>query len=258
MVLDEKQVLARILMKHFQRIQKKNERFSLRAFAKKLEISSAALSEILALKRSTSVAKARSLVSKLPLSPADRKLIEDAFSNSRSLEKLKPKSNSRTEVIMTESEFDLMSDWRYFAMMALTRTSDFKSDPVWIASRLGIKKSEAISVIERLLSLKILKRDARGSLSDNNATYRTPSDFPDGLIRSRQLNGILEVAEQLKTKTQNQAGFFSTITTDVSKLGEAELMIEDFLKRLSLFLCDGEDRTEVFELQVQLFPRSKR
>jgi uncharacterized protein (TIGR02147 family) len=258
MILDEKQLLANLLKKQLQILQKKNSKFSLRAFAIKLGLSSSTLSEIMNEKRSVSKAKAQAIIAKLNLSEKERNQIKKAFENSNKLDGLKKTPNKRREVLITESEFYLMADWRYFAFMGLTRTSDFKSDPNWIAQRLGITTKEANEVIKNLLAQKIISKDYNGNIRDNNMTYRTSEEFPEELIRHRQVNGLKKVTELIENKNSLQVGFFSTITTDVKKLNEAALMAEDFLKRLSLFLADSTERTEIFELQVQLFPRTQR
>ena len=67
MILDAQQVVRNILLDRFLNIQKKNPRFSIRAYGRKLGISSAALSEILRGKRKVSHDKALGIAEKLKL-----------------------------------------------------------------------------------------------------------------------------------------------------------------------------------------------
>ena len=257
MILDKRQFISNLLQHRFNELKKKNPRYSVRAFAKKIGISSAALSEILNQKRSISEKKAISLLKRLNPTDTEYTQIKAAYSKVGRLEKLKTQSNPRNEIILTEENFDLMSDWRYFAFMALTRTTGFISDSTWISKRLGVSKKEVGRIILKLGKLGIVKVDASGKITDNNACYRTPNHFPADLERSRQIDGLRHVEKLLRNGEESVIGNFSTITTDTVKLQEAALMIEDFLKRLSLFLCDSADRREVYELQIQLFPRTK-
>ena len=257
MILDSKQVFANLLKKYLEHAQKKNSKFSMRALAAKLKLSSAALSELINAKRPISQSKALDIAAKIPFSKLDTITLTKSFEKNKSLNKLKSRSNPRKEILISESEFDIMADWRYFAFMALTRTTDFKSDVSWISKRLGLTKIEVQKIMSRLESLSIISRDQMGNIIDNNACYRTAEDFPKKLLNERQLNGLSTASHLIKKNNQLQAGFFSTITTDTKKLEDASVMIEDFLKKLSLFFCDSEDRKEVFELQIQLFPRTQ-
>jgi uncharacterized protein (TIGR02147 family) len=256
MILDSRQLFATLLKKYLELAKERNKKFSMRAFASKLGISSAAMSELMNGKRSISEEKALEIGRKIPFSNEDLIALENSFNKNKSIEKLKIRSNSRKEVIIDKSEFDIMSDWRYFAFMSLTRTSGFKSEISWIAKRLNVSKVSVKKIIDRLHSLDIISVDKKGNIVDNNVCYRTGSDFPKKLLNKRQLSGLEAAQESIKNENKNQIGFFSTITTDTKKIEEASVMIEDFLKKLSLFLADSSDRQEVFELQVQLFPRS--
>lgn len=258
MVLDEKQTVADILKSSYQKLRTKNPLYSKRAFAKKLGVSSAALSEILNCKRAISKTKALALAAKINLNSKDNARLTAAFENTEKLAKLKKRTNPRKEVLLEKSEFDLMSDWRYFVFMALIQTADFKNDPKWIAKRMGISINEVTQIIERLFELNIISVNLHNEIKDNSVCYRTAEDFPGDLIRRRQLDGLEALTELIENQNELQFGAFSTITTDTKKIADAKIMIEDFLRRLSLFLCDSKDRQEVFELQIQLFPRTHR
>jgi hypothetical protein len=53
-------------------------------------------------------------------------------------------------------------------------------------------------------------------------------------------------------------GYVSTIATNQTRLKEATPIIEDFVRRLSLFLSDIPDKDQVYELSINLFPRSHK
>jgi uncharacterized protein (TIGR02147 family) len=255
MLLDEKQVISKILDRELKKLKTKNPLFSLRSLAKKLGMSSSALSEIMRGKRTISEKKALSIGSKLRLKTSELTELRSAFSK-KGLEDLKRRPNRRVEKILESSAFDLMSDWRYFSLLALTRTENFESDPEWIAKRLGLSSNEVDELVARLIQLEIIRKDGTGKISDNNVCYRTPEDFPVELIRKRQTEGLTSATQSIESGNPLQFGAFATITTDVSKIEKAKVIIEDFLKQLALFLSDSDKRSEVFELQIQLFPRT--
>lgn len=254
MVLDEQQYVRKVLTDYFVSASERNPRFSLRAFAKKLGVSSSSLSEIMRGKRKLSAKKAGEFAAKLELSPNEQKKIHSLFRKKSGIEQLAKLSNPYPEVILSPNEFDLLADWRYFAIAALMRTKDFISDRKWIADRLALPFDEVDRALRRLIDLGVVSEKG-GRLSESRCTFRTSQDYPDDLVRRRQAEGLKAAIKAIESKNELHTGFYSTISADLKNLPVAIEMIEEFLKKLSIFLHDGEPR-EVLELQIQLFPRS--
>ncbi|KYG67000.1 hypothetical protein AZI86_08235 [Bdellovibrio bacteriovorus] len=256
MILDEQQHIRQVLTDYFVRASQKNPSFSLRAFAKKLEISSSALSEIMRGKRKISLSKALILASKIGLSDKEIQKIRSIFERKSSIDKLTKLSNPFREVILKPNEFDLLADWKFFAIVALMRTKGFKSENSWIAKRLSLTEAEVAQSLQRLIDLGIVQKDRRGNLSEQKCSYRTSEDYPDELIRSRQVEGLSAAIKSIQSAAKGQMGFYSTISADIRNIDKAPDMIEEFLKKFSIFLHEG-DPSEVFEFHIQLFPRTR-
>src|SRR5262249_29867465 len=60
--------------------------------------------------------------------------------------------NYETEVLRA------LNGWHHLAILDLATTSGFKSDPIWIARRLGLNPIEVRDSIDRLLRLGLLKK----------------------------------------------------------------------------------------------------
>lgn len=255
MVLDQQQLIRNVLLDYFLKKQKLTTTYSLRKFAQRLEVSSSALSEILRGKRNVSKNRAVNFAQKMQVNEQTMTRIQAAFSDSGRLESLSTVKNPLKEIIISEKEQEIMADWLCFAIVCLIRTEGFKSDITWIATRFGVDEKRVTEALRLLESAGTIHRTEAGEYRDLPVCYRTSESFPAALDSTRQIKGLKNAITALEQPGRNRVGNFSTISGDPEKLKEAELLIEDFLKRLSLFLADS-DKKEVFELSIQLFQLS--
>lgn len=255
MVLDQQQLIRNVLLDFFLRKQKLIPTYSLRKFAQRREVSSSALSEILRGKRNVSRNRAVNFAQKMQVNMQTMALIEAAFSDSGRLESLSDIKNPLKEIIIGENEQEIMADWLCFAIVCLIRTKGFRSDITWIAARLGVDEERVDEALRLLESAGTIHRTETGEYRDLPVCYRTSENFPETLDSIRQIKGLKNAITALEEPVRNRVGNFSTISGDPAKLKEAELLIEDFLKRLSIFLAASEKK-EVFELSIQLFQLS--
>jgi len=149
----------------------RNSQYSLRAFARSLDLGASALSQIMDGKRQISDKIIQRLTSKLDLSPQDhKKFIQSVaeYKKHSGLKRLSPsikealknKPKQATAKDLTADIFKAISEWYHSAILELTFTEGFKSDHRWIASQLGIGITEAKLAVERLLELGLLSRNA--------------------------------------------------------------------------------------------------
>ncbi len=141
-----------ILLEEFIKAQAKNPSYSMRAYSKRIGVSQAAISEVLAGKRPLTKKTAQKILWGLDKSPNEiSQLVET--SEQPNVQKFKS---------LDMDTFHLISEWHYFAILSLTETKDFKSSPAWVAERLGLSKKVAEEALERLLRLGML-----GASSEN-------------------------------------------------------------------------------------------
>jgi uncharacterized protein (TIGR02147 family) len=226
----------------------KNPSYSLRAFAKKLALSPAALSEILNSKRKVSIKKAQEILTRLNLNP------EESFEIISQLnKKFAPKKN-HTELNM--DQFLLISEWYHFAILSLAETKKFKADSQWIAKRLGIKSQEAEGALERLERLGALIRNRKGELKASGQPLSTPDNIPSSAIRRQHSIMLNKALDSLDKDQIDQRDFLGvTMAIDPSKIPLAKKLLREFVGTLCSTLETGE-QTEVYRFNSQLLPLS--
>ena len=106
------QVCARTLLKkHLVEMKKRNPSYSLRAFARKLEISPSALSEIIAGRRKVSRRTAARVFGKINMTSSEQE----------KLNALMRQEDSRKP--LPEDVFSIIAGWQYYAILSLFELS---------------------------------------------------------------------------------------------------------------------------------------
>lgn len=237
--------LAAFLKEELNRRQTRNPRYSLRAFAKHLEISPSQLSQMLSGKRIITAKTLHRVCESLCLSPLERKEMFERFTLSES--ELHPEATP-----LKEDEFQLISEWYHFAILTLSDLPKAKADPVWIGKRLNIPSATAREALNRLRRLNILKDGPE--LIQVRKSLRVQTETPSQAIRKYH-HQVLDLAhERLESVSMEKRDFSSlTIAINPEHLDKARAMIEKFQEDLSAFLRRGEKKA-VYQLSCQLFP----
>jgi len=220
----------------------KNSHYSLRSFAKKLEIDPSSLSQFLRNKRNLSEKKMKDIGKKLNLSPEDfLKFVSTGDQENYQLIKL--------------DHFSLLSNWYHLAICQLSLLNDFSPSAQWIAKRLDIQVAEAQAAIDRLIRIgwmeqvdgNLLYVGGNMSTVDTDITSRALKDY-----QSQMLDKAKESMEDIPLHLRSNTGM--TMAIDKSKLEQAQAMIGQFRRKISDFLEDSENKDEVYHISISLFP----
>jgi len=242
-----------LLLEELERRCQTNPRYSLRAFAKALNLSPSALSMILRGERGLSKNLASQVSKKLGLDPQmSESFIRNALKRKKSINPESYKFNQ-----LSLDRFAVISEWYHFAILSLIETKDFKPVIAWISTRLEISLAEARAGVERLVRLNLLdttkekwKQIGDPIFLDNDkstaATRRFQSQVLERAIFSLE-NDPMELRELNSV----------TIAIDPRQVDYAKKKIKDFLIELMNELEAKGPRREVYHLSTQLYPVSK-
>lgn len=244
---------------------KKNQAYSLRAFARALKIEAGVLSQYLSGKRIPSYKAAQKLIRGLALSPDQKNSFLTSLAGhhqSRGLKRLNPVFRSTTLEIAPKALnvdlFQVIGDWHHYAILLLTEVENFKEDSRWIAKTLGITQIEAKLALERLIELNLLQRkNGRLRFVDQKVTTENKAITTPALRRRQRqiLEKAIDSLENDPIEIRSMTGM--TMAIDPSKIKEAKKLISEFNQKMSSFL-ESSTRSEVYELQISLFPLQKR
>jgi len=257
-VMDPQKRMHQLLAEDYHRLKQRNSGFSLRAYSRRIGIPSSALSEILSGKRKVTRRVAEKILSKLAIDPLEaRKLTTQIPIIHHKKAKSTPKNPGKDFVELPMDQYLTISEWYYFAILSLSEVEEFDGTPEWISARLGIRKNDAASAIERLIRLKLLERDDKGKVKSTGEQLTT-GDIPSAAyVRAHSQN--LDLAQRsLDTDPSDLKDFSSmTMTIDPKKIGLARERILQFRREICAFMESSGPKLEVYRMNVQLYPLSK-
>ena len=251
-VVTRKKDFRAYLQKEFIKRCQKNPKYSLRAFAKQLNISHATLSHVLRGKRPLTAHTLLYLAQGLELKPGTLAQfhIPTERTSHKTIEKLK---FSPIDI----DTFEVVSDWYHDAILELTKIKQFKGDPRWIAKVLGVSTREARTAVKRLQRLNLLKINNDGTWVDES-TFNTTikSTFTTTALRKYQRQ-VLEKAcralEEIPFEKRDQSSV--TLPLHVQDLPKARRLIKDFRRKLcSNLKREDVPPEQVYQLSVSFYP----
>jgi uncharacterized protein (TIGR02147 family) len=250
--------VQQLLSTRFADAKAKNPSYSLRAFARKIGLSHATASRVLAGKRLVSRKAAQQISAALMLDPQESSELLSLFPEKRkvsaSVDKVDP-----LYLQLAADRFRMISDWYYFAILSLMKTKDFRSDPLWIAGRLGLPRATIDQALERLKRLEIIAEDSKGRLKRTVPSLRSSDDLADVSLRKAHFNNLELARKSLELDPVHERDFSSlTLAFRASRMNEAKVEIRRFQDEFDRkFETAESEPDEVYRLFIGMFPLSK-
>lgn len=235
----------------------KNSRYSLRAFARAMDIDVGLLSKVMSSKRRLSLGTAYQLVDKINMEPGERRMFLQSVIAEQAHGKIGNALEAEQPHEIAQDQFRVIADLHHYAILELTYLKDFQSSVPWIAAQLGMTVFETRLAIERLTRLGLLK-DVNGQLVKTTANLTTADKSittPAHIKHQKQaLEKAIESLESDPVEIRNMTSM--TLSIDPRKLPVAKKMIAEFMEQLADQLEAGT-KTKVYELTVNLYPLQK-
>ncbi|WP_374074629.1 TIGR02147 family protein [Bdellovibrio bacteriovorus] len=243
---------------------KTNPRYSLRAFARALNINPSHLSKILNGQISISEEKFEHFAGVLSLPQQTVEYLRRKETLIREIsardEWMKRVEKQVDLLNLSLDQFHVMSDWYHYAILELTRTKDFKPNVTWIQQQLEISEEQTEAAIERLFRLNLLIKNEQGQWIDNSehATNGTP-EFTAQALRHLQKQ-ILQLAVNALETVPVEERLQSSMTMAVSRdqIAKAKQNIVTFQRAFATLLQEeSSSKDAVYQLSVSFFPLTK-
>jgi uncharacterized protein (TIGR02147 family) len=245
-------------------LQKADSTFSVRKWAKEMELKShSLLAMLLQGKRDIRIQHWEFLKKGLELPTGEQAYFQTLiqYSNCKTIEEkslingflqdLHPGDNFATKDV---SEYIAISNWVYMAILAMTELKDFKGTEEEICVRLGGKVviSEIRSAMIRLLDLKLVKWSEDGKLEATFNRVTSKNDVANEGVKEYHRQ-VLDLAKIAIDEQGVQEREFQSFTMAIAreKLPLAKDMIRKFRSKLSKAVSGDGDN--VYQTSIQLF-----
>ena len=249
-----------IMRDQFQKRALKNPSYSLRAFARDLDLTSGNLSEIMSKKAGISLQKAQYIATKLELEN-DEKLFFCKLAEANSARKKDDREKAEAQLwkydthynTISEDFYRVISDWHHFALVELVAIKDFVYDHEWISKRLGISKEESEMAVERLIKVGLLEL-VDGKLSQTYDLFIAPSGTPSDAAKKFHRQVFAKASEAIITQKIEErdfsSGFFRVRSSELPKIAAR---IKDFRRELVKEIESGTDHDSVYAFSTLFF-----
>lgn len=239
---------AQFITEEFAKRKARNPNFSIRAFAKWLDVSPAQLSQLMTGKRPLTPKTMNKIVNRLGLSPFEQRELAATV-----LKQEQPTIQKREA--LSEDRFRLIADWYHLAILSLTKVKGAKADPRWIARRLGISVEEANQAIVRLERLGIIS--TKPMFKQIAEPFEVTSEIPSQAIQRFHKQNLQLAIEKLDTVPVHARQFQTvSINLEPSQVLKFKKFIDEFLDSAASKF-ENSKSNEIYNLNVQLFPVTK-
>lgn len=249
--MDFQNELRKLLFKIIDEMRVKHPTFSLRMFAKQVEVPVAALSLFLRGKRNFSKKMCLKIARKLDLSHSEYRKIEECISQ----------GDLRVEKVAKEvidaKYFFLLSDPIYYSLLCLMETKNFLNSNDWIASQLNKTSLEIIEAKKLLTEIGYIKEE-EGILRPTDLILTSTDNIPNEALRSRHIRNMDDAKKSLINFPVDQRYFaFETLSFDEQDLPIVQNKMNQLFDDLILLSQRGVNKNRVYEFCSLYFPRNK-
>lgn len=250
-----------LLRESFEERHARNPSYSMRAFARDLDLTSPRLSDIFQGRQGLSREVALKIVERLGYDQQKADFfcyaVESRHGRSRASREAAriqlQKFSTPKKKIIGEDQFKIVSDWYHFSILSLTNVRGFQSDAAWIAQRLGLEVTVAEQAVERLLRVGLLKV-VRGKWVETGNFVFGGVDIPAECGRSYQRQIIQKALTALdQQKVQDREITSMTLAIDPEKIPLAKKMISEFLLEFDQAMALNANFQKLYGIGIQFF-----
>lgn len=243
--------------------KKKNPAYSMSKFSRDAGFKSYHLSDVLAGRYGLSTKRAAEVADKLKMPENLKKqfmrLVE--YNSAKSKEDKNLSLFESTHFLfeadkkINAEEFNLTSEWYYFALIELIRKSDQELNFTTLSHQLKISEDECEKAVNTMLKLGYLVK-SQNQLKVHHSMISLSNEAPSETIRQYHRTMIAKSLESMKNDPVNQR-YFGSFNLNISKENYKSLHeeISAFIrKKIIHYQKDSEAAQRLYCLNFQLFP----
>lgn len=257
----QQEVYLQILQREFNKKKEKNPRYSLRIFARHLDIDHSTLSQIFSKKRGISENLAKKIVSNLTLTHHEKQKfltsVDTCFARAKkkkaaAAEKLQQIAKYSNSVVVHNDPLNTINHWRHVAVYELV-SNKRATNINQLVDVLKISTDLATTIVKQLCDLKILA-DNNGTLASTASSVQTLNDIPSAAIAKYHASVAEKAAQSVITHHVLEREFQNlVISFSKGQMEGAKQMIRDFMSEFSTKYYNENPSTEIYSLSVNFF-----
>ncbi len=242
-----------VMRDHLLERQMANPSYSLRAFARDVNIHPSTLSLILKGKRAFSFKDAQGVQKKLNLPATElTKFMGSVMRAKASIDDIKIPSFDERHII-DDTHFQVIAEWEHYTVLELFELEGFQCTESEIALRLNIPMERAKEVTDNLVTAGLLSL-LNGQYKKVHEDIKTTEDVSSLALRASHEETLRMGVDKINSVPVELRDFSSaTLAIDLEKLPEAKNIIREFRMKMRSLLESG-NKTDVYQLAIQFYP----
>jgi uncharacterized protein (TIGR02147 family) len=237
-----------ILIRELDERCRKNPRYSIRAFAKFLDVDYSTLSKMINGRRPVGERLTRRLA--LRLGYGTTQALDVNLNSALKTAEYRP---------IPAEDLRLIPEWYHFAILELIKIQGVKHTPGHFARRLGINQWQVRAAIDQLVGAGMLKFDADAGWIDTSSGFTSSIGVPAAdVARNLQIQLVkksLDALEHIHIERRDHTSL--TVALSRSRLNEAKELIKTFRRQMDALLSKDTDYQDVYVLNIGFFPVTK-
>ncbi|MDH4468193.1 MAG: DUF4423 domain-containing protein [Bacteriovoracaceae bacterium] len=238
--------------------QSLNVNYSLRAFGRDLGIHPSSLSQILLGKRKIPKKKLHHTIENLALSPEEQEKFKISHQESLPFQNDEEKIESKTlgNFFIDDSEYRIISQWEYFAILSLMETKNFYFNVKDVAMRFSLSEEKVKTIVQDLVKAGFIKRDLNQGYVRKIPHIKVTKETESQSLKDSHKD-ILNLAIRKLDTTKIDQRYYSSLTIPFhpEKIGSIRKLISDFRTQLKDLYKDCESKS-IYNISIQVFPLS--
>lgn len=241
--------LVKYLNETYEVRKKKNVRYSLRSFARDLNISSGRLVSIMQKKELPGEVTLGKIFLNLNVSEDNKdKILKD-------LKRARFKSKDHSfEKVLDSTQVEQMGHWETWAIYTLMQRQDFDGSPEWLAQKIDLDTDFVAERVQALVNIGLVRvEDQKYALKVGNVT--SGSGIPSKVMRELHKQFIkrgIESIEEVDIQFRDISGI--TFCMEPDKMDEARTLISEFRSKMAGLVRSETPKSELYQLSVQFYP----
>lgn len=241
----------------------KNSEYSLRAFARDMEIEVGQLSRVFNGKKNISLSKAQAVCEKLYSNSIQKKyfLALLKFEIARSpkakqdaLEEIRRYAPCESSLKLSLEYREVIEKWYHIPILDLSNIRRIRITPMNVARYLGISHAQAEDALWRLKELGLLIEDETGRLVKAKKHLETPSGIPSTAIRSFHRSMIQKAANSLdRQRVEDRFIVGKTMAIKKEELPKFQNILQECMQNVGIGVEESVNPDSLYQLNIQLF-----
>ncbi len=239
-----KDEFLRFLHRELSERLQKNPAYSMRAFARHIDLDQSLLTKVLQGKRRVSPVTTKKILEVLGAEPA-------------LVAKVMQKSSERAGQFeaMEDEAFSFIKGWHHFAILELMKLASFVPDEDYVSQRLGLHIEVVREALTRLEDLGMISREENEwKLLKPNNTWASTSRTNEARrqLQKSLLEKSLTAIEEVSVDRRDHSSL--TVAIPVARLPEFKEKIHKMRRELGDHFQSQGQLDEVYQLTISFFP----